>query len=200
MRALINGVELTLETSPELFSPSAPDIGTLAMLDSAEISSSDRVLDLGCGCGVVGIYCAKKFGCEVTMCDVLPRAAEISQKNAEKNGVCAKVFVSDGYDGLPDGKFTLILSNPPYHTDFSVAKRFVEGGFERLELGGRMMMVTKRRQWYENKLRAVFGGVKVREKDGYFVFTAEKRSDRPPKKENRRGGMSKKLRRKRGST
>ncbi|NCU26429.1 methyltransferase, partial [Candidatus Nomurabacteria bacterium] len=72
--------------------------------------------------------------------------------------------------------YTLILSNPPYHTDFSVAKHFIEKGFNRLVLGGRMVMVTKRRDWYRNKFIAVFGGVSIREKDGYFVFAAEKRS------------------------
>ena len=31
---------------------------------------------------------------------------------------------------------------PPYHTDFSVAKRFIEGGFRRLALGGRKPVVA----------------------------------------------------------
>ena len=39
-------------------------------------------------------------------------------------------------------------------------------------------MVTKRRTWYENKLRSVFGGCSTREIDGYFVFIAQKRSTR----------------------
>ena len=53
--------------------------------------------------------------------------------------------------------------------------RFIEKGFNRLKIGGRMVMVTKRRDWYRNKLIAIFGGVKVREIDGYFVFEAERR-------------------------
>ena len=56
-----------------------------------------------------------------------------------------------------------------------MAKAFIEKGFNRLKLGGRLMMVTKRRDWYRNKLAAVFGGVKVREIDGYQVFEAERR-------------------------
>lgn len=39
-----------------------------------------------------------------------------------------------------------------------------------------MLMVTKRRDWYKNKLISVFGGVKIHEIDGYFVFFAEKRA------------------------
>lgn len=68
------------------------------------------------------------------------------------------------------------LSNPPYHTDFRVAKHFIEKGFNRLAIGGKMVMVTKRRDWYKRKLIAIFGGVQIREVDGYYVFLSEKRS------------------------
>ena len=37
-------------------------------------------------------------------------------------------------------------------------------------------MVTKRLDWYKNKLTSVFGGVKVQEVNGYYVFVSEKRS------------------------
>ena len=194
----INGTLLELETDPELFSPNAPDRGTLAMLAEAEISPSDRVLDLGCGCGIVGIYAAKLCGAEnVVMCDISPTAADIARKNAEENGVGGiKVYCGDGPSALGGETFALILSNPPYHTDFSVAKSFIEDGFKRLEVGGRMVMVTKRLDWYKNKLAAVFGGVRVAERGGYFVFTAEKRGPQRHKKEKRAGGLSRKLARK----
>ena len=194
----IFGTKLHLETADGIFSPNGPDAGTLAMLGEVEVRPDDRVLDLGCGCGIVGIYCAKKVGAEnVVMCDISPTAAGIAQKNAEENGVGGiKVYCGDGPSALGDETFTLILSNPPYHTDFSVAKRFIEDGFKRLEVGGRMVMVTKRLDWYKNKLAAVFGGVRVAERGGYFVFTAEKRGPHRHKKEKRAGGLSRKLARK----
>ena len=93
----------------------------------------------------------------------------------------------------------MILSNPPYHTDFAVAKGFIEDGFKKLLVGGKMVMVTKRLDWYRNKLSSVFGGVTVKEKDGYYVFLAEKRGNRKPKKEKKNEQvMSKKLQRKYG--
>jgi len=39
-----------------------------------------------------------------------------------------------------------------------------------------MYMVTKRKDWYKNKLIAIFGGVKIWEIDGYYVFMAVKKS------------------------
>ena len=170
------GVDLIFETSDTLFSPKKIDAGTLAMLSKAEFKPDDKVLDLGCGYGVVGIFAAKLIGPEhVVMSDIAEDAVSISRKNAILNGVKGiSVYESDALSGMDDNDFTVILSNPPYHADFSVPKRFIEKGFNRLKLGGRMYMVTKRKQWYFNKFKAIFGGVKLYEVNGYFVFMAIK--------------------------
>jgi 16S rRNA (guanine1207-N2)-methyltransferase len=111
------------------------------------------------------------------MSDVDMTYIELSRRNSELNEVeNVKIIHSDGFKNIDEKDFTLILSNPPYHTDFSVPKHFIEKGFNRLEIGGKMFMVTKRKDWYFNKFRAVFGGAEVTEIDDYFVFRAEKRS------------------------
>lgn len=174
----IQGEQLILETQKGLFSPEHADRGTLAMLSTVHLQPGMQVMDLGCGCGIVGILAAKKCGWEnVVMSDIDPMAVETAEKNAELNAVPGvKIVVSNGFDQVDETGFDLILSNPPYQTDFAVAKRFIEKGFNRLKLGGRMVMVTKRLDWYRNKLKAIFGGVRVQQIDGYYVFEAEKRS------------------------
>ncbi len=178
------GEALELQTQPGLFSPEHVDRGTLAMLSTVEFRPGMKVMDLGCGCGVVGITAARKCGAEnVVMSDVNESAVETARANAALNGVeGVEVVLSDGFAAVNRTGFDLILSNPPYQSDFSVAKRFIEKGFNRLKLGGRMVMVTKRLDWYRNKLRAVFGGVRVQEIDGYYVFEAERREIRYAKK------------------
>ena len=120
----IKGIDLVFETSKSLFSPRAVDLGTLSMLSLVEFGENEKVLDLGCGYGVVGILAAKIVGEEnVVMLDIDGEAVKLAQKNALLNGVPGvKVIKSDGFAHLDDKEFTLILSNPPYHTDFSVAK------------------------------------------------------------------------------
>lgn len=149
-----------------------------------------RIMDLGCGCGIVGIVAAKIAGEEnVFMSDADPMAVEIARRNAERNGVGGiEVCLSDGFKSVTASGFDLILSNPPYQTDFSVAKGFIEKGFNRLKIGGRLYMVTKRRDWYKNKIISVFGGVEIRETDGYFVFIAERRSMKYANRAPRRNG------------
>lgn len=198
--AEIKNVSLKFETDPSNFSPNSIDVGTLAMLSAVEFLPDDKILDMGCGYGVVGILAAKLIGQgRVTMCDISESAVRQAKINAELNGVPdINIKISDGFSEIGDNDFTLILSNPPYHADFSVPKHFIEVGFKKLAVGGKMVMVTKRLDWYKNKLTSIFGGVRVREIDGYYVFISEKRRERVPKKEKSVGKLSKKLRRKQG--
>ncbi len=175
----IKGVVLRFKTSSDVFSPASIDRGTQAMLSIVNFSDDDKVLDLGCGYGVVGILAAKLISPQkVIMTDKDSAAIELSSENALLNHVeGVQICKSDGFRDLTVTDFTMILSNPPYHTDFSVARKFIEKGFNRLVLGGRIYMVTKRKTWYQKKLISVFGGVSVQEIDGYHVFFAEKRSN-----------------------
>ncbi len=101
-----------------------------------------------------------------------------------------RIRVRDGYNNIEEGDFTWILSNPPYHVDFSVPKHFIEVGYKKL------VMVTKRLAWYKNKLTSIFGGVKVHEINGYYVFVVEKRIQSKKVNEKTTNTLSKKLQRK----
>ncbi|ERL65124.1 HemK [Schleiferilactobacillus shenzhenensis LY-73] len=170
------GTTLRFTSNAEVFSPRGLDQGTETMLNHAEVHANDRILDLGCGFGFVGVYfAATKPEARVTMADVDGNAVALAKENAEQNHVTPMISQSDGFAAIRDARFDVILSNPPYHENFSVPKHFIEGAYRQLAPNGRLYMVTKRRTWYENKIRTVFGGVHVIEDNGYFVFAAQKR-------------------------
>lgn len=200
IKELIFTQEIILETGDYFFSPKRIDKGTLFMLSKVQVTKEDKVLDLGCGYGVVGISVAKTIGGNrVVMSDVSEEAVELTTANLELNGLNnVRVVKSNGLKEIPDKDFTLILSNPPYHADFSVAKAFIEESYKSLVFGGKLMMVTKRLTWYRNKITSVFGGVKVFEQDGYYVFVAEKRRMQRDKAAKNKQKLSKKLERKYG--
>ena len=198
IRECIGKQEIILETGNYYFSPQSIDKGTLLMLSKIQVTNKDKVLDLGCGYGVVGIYIAKIIGGDkVVMSDISGEAIELTNNNLKHNNLeNVRVLKSDGLKDISDNDFTMIISNPPYHTDFSVAKSFIEDSFRKLVINGKLLMVTKRLEWYKNKIAAVFGGVKVYEMEGYYVFVAEKRNNYIKKREKNIKGISKKLKRK----
>jgi 16S rRNA (guanine1207-N2)-methyltransferase len=172
----ISHIHLSLESEPGLFSPSAADRGTLAMISTVELQQGQKTLDLGCGYGIVGIW-ASLAGAESVLADIDPKAIACARRNAARNGAAGCRFIeSDGFSQIEETHFDWILTNPPYHADYAVAKRFIEKGFNRLSSGGRMVMVVKNPDWYRNKLRAIFGGCSDQLIDSYHVLSAERRN------------------------
>ncbi len=168
---------LKFETNESLFSYRGVDEGTEFLLSTLELTETDKVLDLGCGYGAMGIAIAKKIPpSRVYMSDIDPVAVECTEKNIHLNGVEGiQTYTADAFD-FDEDDFTLIVSNPPYHTDFSVAKEFITQGHKRLVIGGAMVIVVKRLLWYKNKMTSVFGNVRIAEHKGYYVLKAVKKA------------------------
>ncbi|MFP4457893.1 MAG: class I SAM-dependent methyltransferase, partial [Clostridia bacterium] len=146
----VSNQNLQFITHEKLFSPASPDKGTLAMLEKIEIEETDKVLDLGCGYGFVGVVLkSSNPSIKVDMVDKDPMAIEYAYKNIKNNDLDIRAWVSIGFADVKDHDYTKILSNPPYHADFSVAKGFIEEGFKRLLIKGQMILVVKRLLWYK---------------------------------------------------
>ena len=73
-----------------------------------------KILELGCGTGLISIWCAQK-GAIVTASDINQKAVEITAVNAKANNVSLEVVCSDLFDHLPKDHFDLIIINPPYY-------------------------------------------------------------------------------------
>lgn len=100
---------IDIAEDPEVYPPSDDSI---LLVESLDVVPREKVLEVGCGSGVVSIHCAKN-GCYVTAVDVNPRAVELARRNAEANGTDIRVLESDVY-GNVDGVFDTIVFNLPY--------------------------------------------------------------------------------------
>jgi len=77
------------------------------------IPNGKKVLELGCGSGLVGLCAAKKAD-SVLGVDINPAAVKCARQNAERNNVANCVFkVSDLFSDV-SGRFDVILFNAPY--------------------------------------------------------------------------------------
>jgi release factor glutamine methyltransferase len=85
-----------------------------------------RVLDLGTGSGILALYCSM-HGADVTASDVNEEAISEAGRTARILGVQMKLVVSDLFSNI-QGRFDLILFNPPYLPSEGYGDRSVDGG------------------------------------------------------------------------
>lgn len=105
---------------------------------------SVRVLDIGTGSGCVGISIAKLCpNARVTLLDYSDAILDVAKENAELNDVIVELMRCDVLEEIPEGKYDVIVSNPPYietDTIFSldnIVKSYeppeaLDGGFDGL--------------------------------------------------------------------
>jgi release factor glutamine methyltransferase len=101
--------DIPISEDPEVYPPSEDSI---LFIESLDVRDGERILEIGCGSGVVSIHCARN-GCVVTSGDINPRAVELTRKNASDNDVRIDVVETDVYSNV-EGRFDTILFNLPY--------------------------------------------------------------------------------------
>lgn len=91
-----------------------PKSGGLLLARHLPLREGDRVLDLGCGAGLVGILAARR-GHRVVATDLLPTCCQAARENAALNGVEDRLEVRAGdlFAPVADERFDLIATNPP---------------------------------------------------------------------------------------
>lgn len=175
------GKRLSFLSDTNVFSKDRVDFGSSLLIQTMEFARDAKVLDLGCGYGVIGI-CAALLAPEgkVTLVDINERAIQLAQKNIIKNNINhAHAQVSDGIHALSASeKFDVILTNPPIRAGKEKVFSFYEGAYSRLEEGGALWVVIQRKQGAdstEKKLQELFGEVEMlRQEKGYRIFKATK--------------------------
>ena len=90
----------------------SPGEDSVLLIESLDISDGERVLEIGCGSGVVAIHCAKN-GADVAAVDINPAAVELTRKNAAANGAYMDIRLSDLYEDI-DSYYDTIVFNLPY--------------------------------------------------------------------------------------
>ena len=175
----IKGFDLTFKTGVGVFANKKIDEGTKMLLEAIEIRAGDRVLDLGCGYGVVGIVASRlaKFG-GVVLADANIKSIRLAEENVRLNGVAnAKVILSDGLKDIPKMEFDIIISNPPIHVGLGVFEEFAKDSFNFLKRGGKIYFVSQERLGpaVERLFKEVFGNYQlVRKERGYIISLAVK--------------------------
>jgi 16S rRNA (guanine1207-N2)-methyltransferase len=157
---------------PGVFSHRRIDLGARRLIDEMEIDAGDRVLDIGCGAGVVALAAAfRADGVQVHAVDSNARAVECTVRGAELNGlanVTTELNATGNY--LGGGQYDLAIANPPYYSDFRIARHFLTAGRDALKTGGKILIVTKRPDWYRQNVAQWFDNWSVTERKSYWLI------------------------------
>ena len=136
-----------------------------------------KVLDLGCGCGVVGLMAAMQAeNVRVVCADSHTRAIESVQWGIEQNGLSGVTAVLDcNGTQIETATFDLALLNPPYFANFRIAEHFVRTSHRSLRPGGKVLIVTKTPQWYLDFMPALFENVQSVPVKNYVLVSGERK-------------------------
>lgn len=124
------------------------------VIEALSVSPGDAVLEIGCGTGMIGLHCAKA-GAKVIASDISADAVKCALANASINELEMQVRRGDLLEGI-DGKFDLIIFNPPYlpkgpadddrwtggGSGLETSLRFLDQCKGRLAEGGRVIIVS----------------------------------------------------------
>jgi 16S rRNA (guanine1207-N2)-methyltransferase len=174
----LRGFTLRLATEAGVFSRERVDRGTRLLIKHIQVEPTDRVLDLGCGYGAVGVVAAllAPEG-RVTLVDINHRAVDLARRNLRLNAVAnAEVHHGDGFAPIHGRTFDLIAINPPIRAGVPLVHRLIEEAKDHLSPGGRFYLVGRTKQGViriSEKMSQVFGGVEeVAKGGGYRLYVS----------------------------
>ncbi|MCB5162363.1 class I SAM-dependent methyltransferase [Marinomonas algarum] len=164
----VAGQSLTLCSLPGVFGHGKLDKGTelfLTQLDQHRFMSDvahARLLDFGCGDGIIALWLHNKTGANITALDDSVLALTATELTFAANQVSHAVTVVAS-NGLADvkGRFNYVVTNPPFHTgvntDYSIAESFFMNVKQHLTLNGELFVVANDFLRYPPLLDAALG-------------------------------------------
>jgi len=162
-RFLYRGEMLSFSVDAGVFSAHGLDPGTALLIEHLRLTDSDRVLDLGCGWGPVGVAAAKASPRgHVVLTEVNRRAARLARQNLDRNRIAnAEVRVGAAFAPVAGEQFDVIATNPPYRIGREQILALLSEAKEHLAPGGRLVLVGKGSQgirFYQEWLEAHWPG------------------------------------------
>ena len=170
-----------------VFSRNHLDIGGRYLMDNLPEGNFSKIVDLGCGNGIVGMAAAVAFPkAQITFIDESYMAIDSARINMHKNlpeeqAENARFVVNNGLVGFKPNSYDLILCNPPFHqqqaiTDNIAWSMFNDARFCLVE-GGELVIVGNRHLDYQDKLTRIFGNCELVTENQKFVILRAVKTD-----------------------
>ncbi|MEG2618224.1 MAG: methyltransferase [Bacilli bacterium] len=178
---IYNDISFIFYSDNGVFSKNYIDYGTRTLISTylKYNSASKKILDVGCGYGVIGIIISKITSSQVDGIDINKRSVHLAQMNADINKVNSKVFVSNVYEAVTS-KYDVIITNPPIRAGKKIVLDILVGARDYLTDEGEVWFVIRKDQGALSTKKVLENYYKVDliyKDKGYFIFCAKKRLD-----------------------
>ncbi|MCD6510259.1 MAG: class I SAM-dependent methyltransferase [Thermoprotei archaeon] len=181
LTAYLKGFHLQFITASGVFSPRSIDRGTRVLVENMIIKDGWKVLDLGCGYGVIGIVAAKLApNGFVILTDINKRAVWLARLNVKVNDVRRNTDVRLGnlYEPVRGEVFDTIITNPPQSAGLKVCYKIIDEAPLLLKEEGILQLVARHSKGGKRlaeRMKKVFGNYRVLAKSGgYWVYASIK--------------------------
>lgn len=171
--------EWSIHNHANVFSRNHLDIGGRYLMDNLPEGDFTKVVDLGCGNGVVGMAAAEAYPeAQITFIDESYMAVDSARINMLKNfeeerSDNTRFVVNNGLVGFKQRSYDLILCNPPFHQQHTITDHIAWSMFNDahfcLAINGEMVIVGNRHLDYQDKLERIFGNCEVVAENKKFV-------------------------------
>ncbi len=168
------GPRVEVRTRPGVFGYRRFDEGTRALLEAARVGPGQRVVDIGCGPGTIGLILGKRTGAPVQLVDSSRRATALAEENAARNGVEAEVLTAADLFAAPPDVADHVFCNPPYYSNYRIAESFVLSARRVLKPGGKLWLVAKNHDAHGQLVAEMFADPQLELLRGYGVITGFK--------------------------
>lgn len=146
INAKVKDTSFVFYTDNGVFNKKGLDYGTRLLLENIDLKNKNSFLDVGCGCGPIGIYISKKTNVKVDMIDINDRAIHLCKMSIKENNLSnINVFKSDVYENVND-KYDMIITNPPIHAGKMKVYDIIEEAKEHLTKNGELWIVIRKDQ------------------------------------------------------
>ena len=170
--------ELDFTSDLGVFSKDKVDYGTnLLVTNYLNLGRKNiKLLDLGCGYGIIGITLSKLMNIDATLVDVNKRAVHLANINIKKNKVNASAYESNIYSEVND-LYDVIITNPPIRTGKNIVTEFLVGAQKFLKEDGELWIVMRKEQGAKSmieKLRKIYSVNVVDKSKGFYIIVCKK--------------------------
>ncbi len=174
----LENTDFLISNHANVFSRESLDIGSRFLLQHLpDHPSYRRLIDLGCGNGVVGLLLAQRYQqADICFVDESYMAIDSARANFSRaySGKRAEFLVNDGLSGFAPQSADCIVCNPPFHQQHAmgdqIAWQMFQQSYQVLRQAGELRVIGNRHLNYLFSLKKIFGNSEMVASNAKFVI------------------------------